>query len=224
MSAAASGSPVALSWSGGKDAAMTLRALEGAGRTVAALLATFGADGRSSGHGVRRELLEAQADALGLPLTAVQFPDPCPNDVYEATIAAALEQPPLAGVGEMAFGDLFLEDHREYRRAQLGAQGWTATFPIWREDTDVLAREMIDAGIRAVLVAVDLDVLDESFLGRTFDAALLAALPPGADPCAEVGEFHTFVTEHPRFARPIAVRPGDVRRHGRVAFLDLVPA
>ena len=223
-SADSAGDVLALSWSGGKDATMSLRTLEGDGRRVAALLSTFGADGRSSGHGVRRELLEAQAHALGIPLATVQFPDPCPNDVYEATIAAAFERPPLAGLGEMAFGDLFLEDHRAYRTQQLAKSGWTSSFPIWRLDTDALAREVIDAGIRAVLVAVDLNVLDESFLGRTFDQALLDDLPDGADPCAEVGEFHTFVTHNPRFTHPIPVRTGEVTRRGTIAFLDLLPA
>jgi uncharacterized protein (TIGR00290 family) len=216
--------PLALSWSGGKDATMSLRTLEDEGRRVHALLSTFGADGRSSGHGVRRELLEAQADALGLPMATVEFPDPCPNDVYEAAIAAALTRPPLAGLEEMAFGDLFLEDHRAYRTEQLAKSGWTASFPIWRLDTDALAGEVIDAGIRAVIVAVDLNVLDESFLGRTFDRALLDDLPSGADPCAEVGEFHTFVTHNPRYSRPIEVRTGEVTRRGSVSYLDLVAA
>jgi uncharacterized protein (TIGR00290 family) len=220
---AVNSAPVALSWSGGKDATMSLRTLEEQGRPVAALLSTFGADGRSSGHGVRRELLEAQADALGVPLATVQFPDPCPNDVYEASIAAALERPPLAGLGEMAFGDLFLEDHRDYRTQQLAKTGWTASFPIWRLDTDALAREIIDSGIRAVIVAVDLKVLDESFLGRTFGQSLLDDLPEGADPCAEVGEFHTFVTHNPRFSHPILVRTGEVTRRGTLAFMDLLP-
>jgi uncharacterized protein (TIGR00290 family) len=213
--------PVALSWSGGKDAAMSLLALEADDRPVAALLSTFGADGGSSGHGVRAPLLAAQADALGLPLATVTFPDPCPNDVYEATIAAALAAPPLTALDEMAFGDLFLEDHREFRTEQMARSGWRATFPVWRTDTDALAREVIDAGIRALLVAVDLDVLDESFLGRPFDAALLADLPAGADPCAETGEFHTFVTHHPRFAHPVPVEPGGVTRRGTHAYVDL---
>ena len=140
---AVTSAPVALSWSGGKDATMSLHTLEEQGRPVAALLSTFGADGRSSGHGVRRELVEAQADALGVPLATVQFPDPCPNDVYEASIAAALERPPLVGLGEMAFGDLFLEDHRDYRTQQLAKAGWTASFPIWRLDTDALFQELV---------------------------------------------------------------------------------
>lgn len=215
---------LALSWSGGKDATMTLRALEDAGREVAALMSTFGADGRSSGHGVRRELLESQADALGLPLATVEFPDPCPNDVYEARIAAALQVPPLADLDEMAFGDLFLEDHREYRTQQLAKSGWQASFPVWRLDTDALAREILDLDLGAILVAVDLTVLDESFLGRTFDQALLDDLPDGADPCAEVGEFHTFVTNSPRYAHPIEVQRGGVTTRGSVAFLDLLAA
>ena len=218
------GRDVALSWSGGKDASMSLRRLEADGRRVAALLSTFGADGRSSGHGVRPELLQAQAEALGIPLATVTFPDPCPNDVYEASIAAALDRPPLAGLDEMAFGDLFLEDHRDYRSAQMARSNWTASFPIWRRDTAGLAREVLAAGIRAVVVAVNLELLDESFLGRRYDEQLLADLPDGADPCAETGEFHTFVTHNPRFSRPIPVEVGTVTRRGAVAFADLVPA
>jgi uncharacterized protein (TIGR00290 family) len=224
VTAPAGGRPLALSWSGGKDAAMSLRVLEAAGRRVAGLLSTFGADHRSSGHGVRPALLQAQADALGIPLATVTFPDPCPNDVYEASIAAALDRPPLAGLGEMAFGDLYLEDHRAFRTEQMARSGWTASFPVWRRDTDALAAEVLAAGIRAVVVAVDLSVLDESFLGRAFDERLLADLPPGADPCAEVGEFHTFVTHHPRFSAPIPVEVGDRSQRGSIGFVDLVPA
>jgi uncharacterized protein (TIGR00290 family) len=217
------GRPVALSWSGGKDAAMSLRRLEAEGRRVAALLSTFGADGRSSGHGVRPELLHAQAEALDLPLATVTFPDPCPNEVYEASIAAALARPPLAGLDEMAFGDLFLEDHRDFRSGQMARSSWSASFPIWRRDTAALAREVLAAGIRAVVVAVNLELLDESFLGRRYDEQLLADLPDGADPCAETGEFHTFVTDNPRFSHPVPVEVGTVTRRGAVAFADLVP-
>jgi len=224
MSPPAPPTALALSWSGGKDAAMSLRVLEADGRRVAALLSTFGADGRSSGHGVRPELLQAQADALGIPLATVTFPDPCPNDVYEASIAAALGRAPLAGLGEMAFGDLFLEDHRDFRTEQMARSGWTASFPVWRRDTDALAGEVLAAGIRAVVVAVDLNVLDDSFLGRPYDEQLLADLPPGADPCAETGEFHTFVTHHPRFAAPVPVDVGTQSRRGSLGFVDLVPA
>ena len=175
-------------------------------------------------HGVRRELVYAQADAAGVPLVEVGIPAVCPNDVYEARMANALAVPPLAGVGTMAFADLFLEDIRAYREERLSGAGWTATFPLWGRDTGALAREFIAAGFQAVLVCVDPSKLDAAFAGRAYDECLLADLPAHIDPCGENGEFHTFVHAGPIFDRPIPIERGEIVRRDGFVFCDLGPA
>ena len=217
---------VALSWSGGKDSALALRALRREqGILPTALVTTVTEDYRRvSMHGVRRELVRAQADAAGVPLVEIGIPALCPNDVYEARMAQALAVPPLAGVGTMAFADLFLEDIRAYREQRLASAGWTATFPLWGRDTEALAREFIHAGFQAVLVCIDPAKLDASFAGRAYDEALLADLPARIDPCGENGEFHTFVHAGPIFDRPIPIERGETVRRGGFVFCDLLPA
>jgi uncharacterized protein (TIGR00290 family) len=214
---------LALSWSGGKDSALALRALRAEPATEpAALITTFTADyDRVSIHGVRRELVEAQAAAVGLPLVEVPIPAGCSNDVYEARFAAALDAPPLAGVGAVAFADLFLADIRDYREAWFERLGRATVFPLWGRDTTALAEEFIDAGFKAVLVCVDPRRLDPSFAGRAFDAALLADLPVDVDPCGENGEFHTFVHAGPIFERPIPIEIGEVSRREGFVFCDV---
>ncbi len=215
---------VALAWSGGKDSALALWTLRREGTEPVALLTTFTGDyDRVSMHGVRRELVRAQAEAAGLPLVEVDIPATCPNEVYEARMAAALEAPPLDGVGTIAFADLFLEDIRAYREARLAAAGRQALFPIWGRETDDLAREFVHAGFEAVLACVDPAQLDPSFAGRSFDRVLLAGLPDGADPCGENGEFHTFVHAGPIFERPIPVELGEAVIRDGFAFRDLLP-
>ncbi|HEY1595665.1 MAG TPA: hypothetical protein VGF74_09740, partial [Thermoleophilaceae bacterium] len=198
---------LALSWSGGKDSALALRALRSeVGQEPVALLTTVTEDyGRVSMHGVRRELVAAQAAAAGVPLVEVGIPASCSNAVYEERMAAALGAPSLVGVGTMAFADLFLADIRAYREEKLGAAGWNVSFPLWGRDTRALAREFIGAGFEAVLVCVDPAQLDPSFVGRAFDSSLLADLPAGVDPCGENGEFHTFVHAGPIFDRPVPI-------------------
>jgi uncharacterized protein (TIGR00290 family) len=217
---------LALSWSGGKDSALALRALrDERGEEPVALLTTVTEDyGRVSMHRVRRELLLAQAEAAGVPLVEVGIPAACTNEVYEERMAAALAAPPLAGVRTMAFADLFLADIRAYREEKLAGAGWGASFPLWGRDTRALAREFIDAGFEAVLVCVDPSQLDASFVGRSFDLALLADLPPGVDPCGENGEFHTFVHAGPIFDRRIPIEQGQAVMRDGFAFQDLVPA
>jgi uncharacterized protein (TIGR00290 family) len=217
---------LALSWSGGKDSALALRALRAeGGEEPVALLTTVTEDyGRVSMHGVRRELVAAQATAAGVPLVEVGIPASCSNAVYEERMAAALAAPPLAGVGTMAFADLFLADIRVYREEKLGAAGWSASFPLWGRDTRALAHEFIDAGFEAVLVCVDPAQLDPSFVGRAFDSSLLADLPAGVDPCGENGEFHTFVHAGPIFERPVPIELGETVMRDGFAFQDLVPA
>jgi uncharacterized protein (TIGR00290 family) len=216
---------VALSWSGGKDSALALLALREAGTEPAVLLTTLTEDyDRVSMHGVRGELLRAQAQAAGVPLAEVRIPAACPNEVYEERMAAALSSPPLAGVAAVAFADLFLEDVRAYREERLAAAGRSAVFPVWGRDTELLAREFVARGFEAVLVCVDPARLDPSFAGRPFDEQLLRDLPHGVDPCGENGEFHTFVHAGPIFDQPIPIAHGDTVTRDGFVFRDLALA
>ena len=216
---------VVLSWSGGKDSVLALWTMRAEGTEPAALLTTINEDfDRISIHGVRRELLHAQAAAVGLPLVEVGIPTACPNELYEERMGAALEAPPLAEVKTFAFADLFLGDIRAYREERLARIGREAIFPVWGRETAALAREFIEAGFGATLVTVDTEQLDPSFAGRRFDAELLADLPEGVDPCGENGEFHTFVDAGPVFGAPIPVALGELPDEGRFVYRDLLPA
>jgi uncharacterized protein (TIGR00290 family) len=214
---------LALAWSGGKDSALALHALRAAGRAPRVLLTTVteGVE-RISIHGVRRELLHAQAAALGIELVEVRIPLPCPNAVYEQRMTEALAAPPLDAIPEIAFGDLFLEDVRAYREERLTPTGRTAVFPLWGRDTRELAREFVRS-FRAVVATVDPRFLDASFAGRAYDAAFLSDLPPTVDPCGENGEFHTFVHAGPIFDAPIAVAIGELVERDGFAYRDIVP-
>jgi len=220
---------VVLSWSGGKDAAWTLHALRQRDEIeVVALLTTVtsGYD-RIAMHGIRRELLQAQATATGLPVIEATIPPQCDNAAYEASFADALARVRARwpGCAQIAFGDLFLADVRAWREALCSRLGWTPLFPLFGSDTATLAREMIAGGLRAVLCCVDTQQLDARFSGREFDAALLEELPAAVDPCGERGEFHTLVHAGPIFAHPLAiVRGGQVLRDERFAYTDFSAA
>jgi uncharacterized protein (TIGR00290 family) len=217
---------VVLSWSGGKDSALALWTLRREQRVEPVALLTTVTDeyARISMHGVRRELLRAQARATGLPVLEVEIPPVCSNDVYEQRMAQALASREINGADEIAFGDLFLQDIRGYREERLAQVGKRAVFPVWGRDTGDLARTFIDAGFRAVLVCVDPRQLDASFAGRDFDDQLLRDLPHGVDPCGENGEFHTFVHAGPIFDRPVGCEVGEVSLRDGFAFCDLTPA
>jgi diphthamide synthase (EF-2-diphthine--ammonia ligase) len=174
-------------------------------------------------HGVREELLHAQLEAAQLKPLTVRIPFPCPNDVYERAMAAALTQAKASGMTHVIFGDLFLEDVRAYRETRMAEIGMACAFPLWRQPTDWLAREMIGAGVEAHLVSVDLKKLPATFAGRKFDDTLLADLPAGADPCGENGEFHTFVAAGPMFARGIPVTRGATVERDGFAYADFLP-
>lgn len=216
--------PVLLSWSSGKDSAYALEVLRSEGRyEVVGLLTTVSEPfDRVSMHGVRVELLARQAEAVGLPLRRVVIPYPCPNETYEQAMRAVLASARAEGIGHVAFGDLFLEDVRAYRLERMHAAGMECLFPLWGRETRALAEEMVASGLRAHLVCIDPRALDRSFAGRSFDRALLDALPPGVDPCGERGEFHTFVTDGPGFRRPVRVRPGEVVERDGFVFADLL--
>jgi uncharacterized protein (TIGR00290 family) len=212
-------------WSGGKDSAMALHAL-GAEKSVriTGLLTTVTDEyDRISMHGVRRALLERQAESLGLPLHAVLIPPQCVNATYEARMKDALEQHLARGVRRVAFGDIFLEDLRVYREQNLAKVGMEAVFPIWKRDTRELARELIRLGFRAIAVCIDPRVLDSSFAGRELDESFFRDLPPGVDPCGENGEFHTFVFDGPIFRTPIHFRAGETVHRDGFYFCDLLP-
>ena len=217
---------ILLSWSTGKDSAWTLHVLrQQYPAAVAGLLTTFNeAFDRVAMHAVRRTLVEAQADAAGVPLHAVDLPWPCSNMQYEQVMSAAVNGFLAGGFTHVAFGDLFLEDVRRYREERLAGTGLTPLFPVWKtKSTAVLAREMIDGGLCANLTCVDPHKLDRSFAGRAFDAALLADLPVGVDPCGENGEFHSFVWDGPMFRRPLAIRVGEIVDRDGFVFSDLTP-
>jgi uncharacterized protein (TIGR00290 family) len=219
--------PILLSWSGGKDSSLALHALRKMpGVEVSGLLTTVTEDyDRISMHGVRRVLLEKQAEAAGLPLHIVTIPRECTNEIYEERMAAALAGQRERGVRRVAFGDLFLEDIRQYRESKLATAGMEALFPLWGLDTAALARDFIAQGFQALLVCVDTQALDASFAGRAFDDVLLRDLPAAVDPCGENGEFHTFVHAGPIFSAPIAVRTGvQETRLERFRYCDLEAA
>ncbi len=217
---------VALSWSSGKDSAWALHLLrQTAGIEIAALITTFNcAVGRVAMHAVRRGLVEIQAARVGLPLWSVNLPWPCSNTVYESLMADVYRRAARAGVTAVAFGDLFLEDIREYRERQMAAAGLEPLFPVWRIPTGQLASEMIRAGVKAKVTCVDSSKLDSSYAGREFDTRFLDSLPQKCDPCGENGEFHTFVYDAPVFAAPIHVQTGEIVERDGFVFADVLPS
>ncbi len=219
---------VVLSWSGGKDSALALQALRAdPGIEVAGLLTSVTRDyERISVHGVRRTLLERQAERVRLPLFTIELESVTTNDAYEEAFLSALEhvRRELPDVTGIAFGDLFLADVRAYRERLLNKTGLELLFPIWGLDTAELARRFVRDGFVARLVCVDTTQLDGSFAHRVFDDSLLADLPPGVDPCGERGEFHTFVSDGPGYDGPVEYTVGEtVLRDERFAYCDLLP-
>jgi uncharacterized protein (TIGR00290 family) len=216
--------PVLFCWSGGKDSAMALHVLlqDPLVRVVALLTTVTEGYDRISMHGVRRELLQQQAQSIGLPLHEVFIPQQCANSIYEARIEAALQLHVAQGVRKVAFGDIFLEDLRAYREKNLALVGMTALFPLWKRDSRELIQSFHAAGFRSVAVCVDSKVLDTSFAGRELDRAFFEELPPHVDWCGERGEFHTFAFDGPIFREPVRFQIGErVQREGFV-FCDLL--
>ena len=213
-------------WSSGKDSAWALYSLQQVPNVeVVGLLTTINLEAkRVAMHSTRESLLDMQAEAVSLPLRKVFIPDPCPNEVYERAMEAALREARAEGVQAIAFGDLFLEDIRRYREANLAGTGIEPLFPLWGSDTRELALTMVRGGLRAFVVCVDPKILDPSFAGRMYDRRFLEDLPAEVDPCGEHGEFHTFAFQGPMFRTPIAVRPGDIVERSGFVFADLSPA
>ena len=217
---------VILSWSGGKDSALALHELQKTGDyEIMALLTTVteGYD-RISMHGVRRILLERQADSLGFPLEKVFISKDTSNEKYESKMQKVLEKYLIAGVSSVVFGDIFLEDVRKYREDNLLRIGMKGIFPIWKRDTTELAHTFIDLGFKAVIICVDSNVLDRTFVGRLFDEQFLSELPSTVDPCGENGEFHSFVYDGPIFQERILHTIGEIiLRDNRFYYCDLLP-
>jgi uncharacterized protein (TIGR00290 family) len=211
-----------LSWSSGKDSAWTLHRLRCDGVNVAGLLTSLNETvSRVSMHGVREDVLRAQADAAGLPLYTIPLPWPCTNEIYEARLRVAVDRAVAEGFTHVAFGDLFLEDVRKYREDRLAGTGLTPIFPLWGIPTPQLAREMIAGGLRARVATLDPRVMPRDLIGAEFDEALLAKLPAGVDPCAERGEFHTCATGGPMFSQPLDLECGEVVEREGFVYGDL---
>jgi uncharacterized protein (TIGR00290 family) len=217
--------PILFCWSGGKDSAMALHTLlqRDDVRVVALLTTVTEGYERISMHGVRRELLERQAESIGLPLHEVRIPPLCVNPIYEARMEEALRVHYDQGVRKAAFGDIFLEDLRAYREKNLARIGMTALFPIWKRDTPELIRAFHAARFRAMAVCVDGQILGREFAGRELDESFFKDLPPTADPCGENGEFHTFVFDGPIFRHAIPVHVGEVVERDSFIYCDLLP-
>ncbi|MCY3629032.1 MAG: adenine nucleotide alpha hydrolase [Bacteroidota bacterium] len=214
-----------LSWSTGKDSAWTLYTLRKNRRyEVKGLFTTVTEKfSRVSVHGVREDLLQAQADRLELPLYKVTLPWPCSNKLYQQAMEDAWGAATDSGVQFIAFGDLFLEDIRQYRVNILDNTGLKPIFPIWKQPTRELAATMISSGLRATITCIDPRYLPEDFVGRQFDVEFLDNLPSGVDPCGENGEFHTFVHAGPMFSNPIHVRTGEVVKREGFVYSDVIP-
>jgi uncharacterized protein (TIGR00290 family) len=215
---------IIVSWSGGKDSAWTLHVLRRQNEyDIVGLLTSLNQQAdRVAIHGVRSELLRLQAASAGLPLWTVDLPFPCTNAEYESRMNDLCRRAVAEGISHFAFGDLFLSDIREYRERQLYGTGLTPVFPLWGTSTPALAREMVASGLRAKIACLGTNALDASFVGREFDDALLDILPDTVDPCAERGEFHTFVYDGPMLSRPIPVRTGETVTRDQFVYIDLL--
>jgi uncharacterized protein (TIGR00290 family) len=214
---------ILLSWSSGKDSAWALHLLrQSHPGALGALLTTVNeAVDRVAMHAVRHEVLAAQARAAGLPLRVVRIPQPCPNEIYEARMAATVAEAVADGFTHVAFGDLFLDDVRRYREERLAGTGLEPLFPVWGLPTARLAEEMIECGLQARLSCIDTRVLDAGFAGRPFDRTLLSDLPDNVDPCGENGEFHTCVIAGPMLDRALDVEIGETVTREPFIWTDL---
>jgi len=214
-----------MSWSSGKDSVMALAASRRDETIdVVGLLVTMNESAdRVAMHAVRRSLVEAQAERLGLPLTLAEIPEHCTNAMYEERMTQAIDAALRDDIEHFVFGDLFLEDVRLYRESHLNGTGISPLFPLWGLPTDELARSVIEAGVRAVITCVDPKQMPSEFIGRMFDATLLEELPTDIDPCGERGEFHTFAFDGPGFSSPIDIEIGEVVERGGFVFCDVLP-
>lgn len=217
---------VVVSWSSGKDCAFALYQVRIEKKyEVVGLLTTLNSENdRVAMHGVRKELLQKQMEALGLPAEMVMLPMPCDNESYRRLVGDAVQSLSARGVQAVVFGDLFLEDIRQYREEQMAGSGIEPIFPLWLKDTGQLSRDMVESGLRAIVTSVDQRVLSAEFVGRQYDHAFLDDLPSGVDPCGEKGEFHTLVIDGPMFSACLNVTVGEKSLRRDFAFADVVLA
>ncbi|HMH43941.1 MAG TPA: hypothetical protein VK557_10695 [Pyrinomonadaceae bacterium] len=215
-----------LSWSSGKDSAWALHVLRQQSEVeVVGLMTTVNQlYQRIAIHAVRLELLQHQAEAVGLPLHIIDLPYPCTNAQYEAAMEKFIAEAKQQNIECMAFGDLFLADVKEYREAKLAGTGITPLCPIWLTPTNKLAKEMIASGVRAVVTCIDPRQLDASFAGREFNEQFLSDLPQNIDPCGERGEFHTFVFDGPMFTKPVPIEVGEITEREGFVYADVLPS
>ena len=218
--------PILFCWSGGKDSAMALHVLleQNQFRVVSLLTTVTEGYDRISTHGVRRELLHQQAESIGLPVHEVFIPPQCVNPVYEARMEQAMRHYLARGIRKVAFGDIFLQDLREYREEKLARVNMEAVFPIWKRDTRELIREFHRLKFRAIAACIDTNLLSPNFAGRELDSSFFTDLPPSVDPCGENGEFHTFVFDGPVFSHPVEFSLGETVQRDSFLFCDLLPA
>ncbi len=200
-----------MNWSSGKDASLALLHLLENGYHVSHLLTTLSEEhDRVFMHGIREQLLEIQAERIGLPIVKVKLPASPDDNLYNEAMGRIMREFRSSGVQYAAYGDIFLEDLKNYREKQLASVGITGLFPLWKKDTRELVREVEQAGIEAIIVCVNEKYLGPEFLGRKVDAGLLAELPTGVDPCGENGEYHTFVYNAPFFSTPVEIVTGEI--------------
>ena len=217
---------VLVSWSGGKDCVLVVNELLKTNRyQIMALLTTITKDyDRISMHGVRRVLLEQQANSLGFPLEKVFISKNISMEAYDTKMEKILLKYLKNGVSSVVFGDIFLDDVRKYRDENLSKIGLNGIFPLWKRDTYELARNFIDLGFKAIITCVDSNILEKSFVGRAYSAQFLNELPSNVDPCGENGEFHSFVYEGPILKEKILYTLGNiVLRNKRFYYCDLIP-
>ena len=214
-----------LSWSSGKDSAWALHTMrQDSGIIVDGLFCTINQKfERVAMHAVRVALLQQQADSIGLPIQLISIPHPCSDADYARIMGEFVARENARGVTGFAFGDLFLEDIREYREKALSGTGITPIFPIWGMDTRVLAAAMLDSGLRAQITCVDPSQLASEFSGREYNADFLRDLPPGVDPCGENGEFHSFAFAGPMFGHEVKIKVGETTTRDKFVFTDLLP-
>ncbi len=215
---------VVVAWSGGKDSALALEETIEAGKAeVAGLLTTVSLPyDRVTMHGVRRNLVQKQAERIGLPIHFVLLPPNPSNEVYDNLMGEALLKLKSQGIEGVVFGDIWLEDVRTYREARLSEVGMAAIFPLWGKPPEQLISKFLARHYSALVTCVDTEILPADFCGHPLDESFFTMLPQGVDPCGERGEFHTFVTSAPYFSRAIRVKIGERVQRGRFAYCDLV--
>jgi uncharacterized protein (TIGR00290 family) len=215
---------ILVSWSGGKDSAMALHEIRKAREfEVAGLLTALSeSDGRVPQNKISREMIAMQADSIGLPVAFVYLPDRCNTANYREKFLDVLAPYKDLGVTHIAFGDLFLDDVRDFREGCFEKIALQCEFPLWQRCTKELALSFINAKFKAVITAVDCDSLQEDFLCRTFDRSFLSDIPVNVDPCGENGEFHTFVFAGPLFSVPLSIKSAATSRSGNAAYCDIV--